>query len=80
MSDARHIEVKSIIPNDSIESYSAEEWRDETLETLKRIRGNHELMAEVGEAIAQFERGEFNTCRTPDELKSIVAARAGRRA
>ena len=71
---------EDVIPNDSIESYYTEEWREETLETLRRAQSNDELMAAVGEGIAQFERGEFNTCRTPDEIESIVATRAGRRA
>lgn len=71
---------RDVISNDSIESYYAEEWCEETLETLRRVRSNDDLMAAVGEGMAQFERGEFNTCRTPDELESIVAARAGRRA
>ena len=71
---------EDIIPNDSIESYYTEEWREDTLETLRRAQSNDDLMKTVGEGIAQFERGEFNTCRTPDELESIVATRAGRHA
>ncbi len=69
-----------MIPNDSIESYYTGERREETLETLRRALSNDDLMTAVSEGIAQFERGEFNSCHTPDELESIVAARAGRRA
>ena len=71
---------EDIIPNDSIESYYADEWHEGTLETIRRAHSNDDLMQAVGEGIAQFERGEFNSCRTPDELESIVAARAGRHA
>ncbi len=70
----------NIIPNDSIESYYADEWREETLEALRRVQSNDDLMTAVGDGMAQFECGEFNTCRTPAELESIVAVRAGRRA
>ena len=70
---------ESSISNASIELHYAKEWRDEAHATLERIANNPEIRADVMDSFAQFERGEYVTVRTPEELKRVVGLRAGKR-